>query len=165
MKTTVTAKTYLRILTLVTFAQVFILIIFSGVILFLYNGGQVSDVGNLTGLFQTIIPGIVILSLLGGYFIFKKIVDKTDPSSSLKEKLVKYQQAILIRSAFLELIGFSGGVASFMTGKIYFLGATLLSIVLFYMLRPTVFSITEDLKLSSTEKKLLENPGSVLYEN
>jgi hypothetical protein len=164
MKTTVTTKTYLLTLTLVTFAQAFALLMFSSIVLFLSNDGRLSGEAGLQTLFLKIVPALAIVSLLAGYFIFKKMII-FPPSKSFKEKLTRYQQAILVRSAFLELTGFSGAVAAFLTGELYFLSAPLLAILLFYFLRPTVFSMVDDLGLSSGEKALLEDPGSVLYES
>jgi hypothetical protein len=162
MKAVVTPKTYFRTLTLLTSAQAFTLFIFSIIILFLYANDQLTGDKNQVDLFITLVPIIIVISLTTGYFIFKKLTESISDSVPLKVKLIKYQQAVIVRCAFMELTGLSGAVAALITGELYFLMAPLFAILLFYFTRPSTYTITADLKLSSPEKSLLENPESNL---
>jgi membrane protein implicated in regulation of membrane protease activity len=75
---------------------------------------------------------------------------------------VKYQTAILIRSGCFEMPGLFGAVAALITGDISFLLFTAIVIVLFLLLRPSIYTITTDMNLTQRERTLLENPTSPL---
>ena len=162
MKENATVKSYLLNLTVITIAQVLTLVTFSGFMIFLSTDGQQIGRNDLRSILQTVVPVIVIACLTSSYFIFKTLTEKIKNSLSLKEKLLKYQQAFIIRSAFFELAGLSGGVGAFVTGDLYFLAAIVLVIALFLLLRASPSSIGVDLNLSANEKAQLENPDTLL---
>ena len=74
---------------------------------------------------------------------------------------MKYQTAVLIRSACFEMPGLVAAVSALITGDNSFLLFTAIVIVLFLLVRPSVYTITSDLNLSQGERNLLENPSSL----
>jgi len=97
-----------------------------------------------------------------GYYLFKQWMQAINPSLSLREKLMKYQTALLIRSGCFEMPGLFAAVAALMTGDNSFLLFTAIVITLFFILRPTIYTICIDLALSRKDRILLENPSSPL---
>jgi hypothetical protein len=137
---------------------------FGLIVLYLnYTGSLVP--GADPGLSLLLRYGLFALLPIGigmGYFIFKQTLAPINASMTLKEKLFKYQTALLIRSACFELPGLMGSVAALITGDNSFLLFTAIVVVLFLMVRPTLYTLTSDLNLSASERSILENPSAPL---
>lgn len=159
-----TSKSTLTAMNMIYFSLVSIMTFFGMIVLFLnYSGGINSGVDKdfaliLRYILFALLPG----GMAAGYFIFKQSLASVYQNLSLREKLMKYQTALLIRSACLELPGLFGAVAALITGDNSFLLFTAIIIVLFFLFRPTKYSITNDLNLSQSERTILENPQSPL---
>jgi hypothetical protein len=164
MKKPVSSKNYLLTLNLISFAQMLTLVVFSGVVLFLKNTDQITLDEGLAHLFLYIVPLFVIASLAAAYFIFDMMLGKVNSALPLKQKLIRYQVAYIIRTAVLEVSGLLGAVAALITGEIYFLSAPLLIILIFFLLRPSAHHIAADLKLSIAERDLLQDPQAFVSE-
>ncbi len=159
-----TSKSTLTAMNMIYFSLVSIMTFFGLIVLLLnYTGGISTGMDKdfalmLRYILFALLPG----GMAAGYFIFKQSLASVNQNLSLKEKLMKYQTALLIRSACLELPGLFGAVAALITGGNSFLLFTAIIIVLFFLFRPTVYSITNDLSLSQGERTALENPQSPL---
>ena len=159
-----TSKSTLTAMNMIYFSLVSIMTFFGLIVLFLnYSGGIGTSVDKdfalmLRYILFVLLPG----SIAAGYFIFKQTLASVNTNLTLREKLMKYQTALLIRSASLELPGLFGAVAALITGDNSFLLFTAIIIVLFFLFRPTVYSITNDFNLSQAERTILENPQSPL---
>jgi hypothetical protein len=162
MKREITSKSYRLTMTIIYVAQASVLVFISIAVLLLNASGGLNPVEYLTHIFYYLVPIATVVFLAMGHFIFKTLLSKIDATMTLRQKLPKYQNALLIRSALLELPGLLGAVAAMLTGEMYFLVATLLILIIFVMLRPTLYSIVEDLGLSGEEKALVENPEAVV---
>lgn len=164
MKKPVSSKNYLLTLNIISFAQMLTLVVFSGVVLFLKNTDQITADKGLGHLFLYIVPLFVIASLTAAYFIFDTMLGKIASDMPLKQKLTSYQVAYITRTAILEVSGLLGAAAALITGEIYFLSAPLLITLIFFLLRPSVHHIAEDLKLTVPERDLLRNPEAIVSE-
>jgi len=159
-----TSKSTLTAMNMIYFSLVSIMTFFGLIVLLLnYSGGINTGMDKdfalmLRYILFALLPG----GMAAGYFIFKQSLASVNQNLSLKEKLMKYQTALLIRSACLELPGLLGAVAALITGDNSFLLFTAIIIVLFFLFRPTVYGITKDLNLSQGERTALENPQSPL---
>jgi len=159
-----TSKSTLTAMNIIYFSLVAIMTFFGLIVLFLnYTGGIETGVDQdfalmLRYILFALLPG----GIAAGYFIFKQTLAAVNTNLTLREKLMKYQTALLIRSACLELPGMFGAVAALITSDNSFLLFTAIIIVLFLLYRPTVYSITNDLNLSQGERTILENPQSLL---
>jgi hypothetical protein len=164
MAATPTSKSVLTGLNIVYFALVFIMTTFGVVVLYLnYTGGVVAEEDAEFALtLRYVLIALLPASLGAGYFLFKKLTSTIDSSLSLKEKIFKYQTAVLIRSACFEFAGMLGCVFAFITADSSFLLFTGIIIAMFFLFRPTVYSITTDLNLSQSERLILEKPESPL---
>ncbi|MBA4057310.1 MAG: hypothetical protein C0490_21530, partial [Marivirga sp.] len=70
--------------------------------------------------------------------------------------------AILIRSAILEFPGLFASVICILTGSLLPMMGVAVILIIFFLLRPSIRGITQDLNLSNQEKATLENPSSIL---
>ena len=162
MKKAINSKTYFQTLNIIYFAQVMLLLSFSAVVGLLINNNQTA--GGEQAPWQYIVPVVLIISLAAGHFLFKYMVEKINNSLPLKEKMPKYTQAVLVRSALLEVPGLLAAIAAFLAGQIFYLAVPLTICLVFLMLRPTKSSIEQELKLSPKERAMLDNPNAIISE-
>jgi hypothetical protein len=137
---------------------------FGLIVLYLnYTGSLVTEADpDLALLLRYVLFALLPIGIGMGYFIFKQTLAPINASMTLKEKLFKYQTALLIRSACFELPGLMGSVAALITGDNSFLLFTAIVVVLFLLVRPTLYTLTSDLNLSASERSILENPSAPL---
>jgi hypothetical protein len=157
-----TSKSTLSALNVIYFSLIMMMTLFGAFVFFINVSGGAASNPELTLLLRYVLFGVLPIGLGAGYFIFKQLMQAIPPSHSLREKLMKYQNAVLIRSACFEMPGLVGAVAAFITGDNSFLLFTAIVIVLFLLLRPSVYTITSDLNLTQGERVTLENPSSPL---
>lgn len=164
MNTVTTTKSVLTALNLIYFSLVSVMASFGLIVLYLnYSGGLTAEADlDFTLLLRYVLFALLPLGIGMGYFIFKQILAQLNATMTLKDKLFKYQNALLIRSACFELPGLMGSVAALITGDNSFLLFTGIVVVLFLLVRPTLYTLTSDLNLSAGERKILENPDSTL---
>ena len=157
-----TSKSLLTSINIIYFSLVGVTTSFGLVVLFLnFSGGIATEVdADFALLLRYVLLVMLPVGLGIGYFLFKQLTASISNTISLKEKLFKYQSALLIRSACFELPGLLGCVTALIANDNTFLLFTGIVIAIFFLFRPTVFSITTDLNLSQNERSVLENPLS-----
>ncbi len=163
MTRNITTKEFFRTLNLIYFSLVFTMVSFGVVAYFM--GGQNGLDEELSTLFKYVLFVLAPAGLGAGYFIFKNVISSTGQQAALRDKLVKYQTAILIRSACLEFPGIVSGVGAFITGDAALLIFMAAVVVIFIFLRPTSQALVNDLSLSGEDRSLVENPEGVLYQS
>jgi hypothetical protein len=163
MTTALTTKRILTALNLIYLSLISVMASFGLIVLYLNYSGSLTAQADppLALLLRYVLFALLPLGIGAGYFSFKQTL-AINSTMSLKEKLFKYQNALLIRSACFELPGLMGSVAALITGDNSFLLFTAIVVVLFLLVRPTMYTITSDLNLSASERKTLENPDAIL---
>ncbi len=157
-----TSKSVLTAMNLIYFSLIMVMTMFGAIVFFLNASGGLTPDPDLSNTFRYLLFALLPIGLGAGYFIFKQWMKAINPSLSLREKLMKYQTAVLIRSGCFEMPGLVGAVAALITGDLSFLLFTAIVLVLFLILRPSIYTITTDLNLSQNERSILENPSSPL---
>lgn len=157
-----TSKKILTTLNLLYFSQVAVMVFFSIIVFYQITSSAYEAVQNDMLFFQYVLFAITPAGLGAGYFIFKKLTGAVSVTLPLKEKLMKYQTALLIRSACFEVPGFFAAVVAFITGNASMLLFTAVIIMLFILFRPTPSSIVSDLSLSRKEADVLNDPNGVI---
>ena len=157
-----TSKSVLTGLNMIYFSLITMMGLFALVVLYITASGDITPDTDMTLLLRYVLFALLPIGLGAGYFIFKQWMQAIKPTLSLREKLMKYQTAVLIRLGCFEMPGLFGAVAAMITGDISFLLFTAIVIVLFLLLRPTIYTITMDMSLSQKERNILENPSSPL---
>ena len=136
---------------------------FFGLVVFYLNysgSNTIAPDDEFAQILQYVLFGLVPIGIAAGYFVFKQQLSAIEPALTLRQKLMRYQIAILIRSAFLEVPGLFATVAAMITGVNMFLLFTVVIVVIFILLRPTPSAIINDLGLSQADKSILENPAA-----
>jgi hypothetical protein len=157
-----TSKSVLTVLNMIYVSLIMMMTLFGAVVFFITLSGDMAQDPELALMLRYVIFALLPMGMGAGYFIFKQWMNTISPTLSLREKLMKYQTAVLIRSGCFEMPGLFGAVATLITGDLSFLLFTAIILVLFILLRPTVYSITTDMNLSQKERAILENPSSPL---
>lgn len=157
-----TSKSVVGVINLLYYSQVMMIVLFSAVVYYLYMTGNITPNPELALIFRYVIIALLLAGISVGYFIFKQQMSAIRSALSLREKLGKYQTAVLIRAACLELPGLFGAVSVLTTGDISFLLFTAIVLVLFVLVRPSTYAIATDLNLTPSERSILENPSSSL---
>lgn len=99
-----------------------------------------------------IAPILAVICFIAGHFLFLKLLGNIKSDSTLKDKLMAYQSATIVRLALLEGPSLFSIVGLLLTGNMIFLGITGAIIAYFIYLRPTRQKIEDDLSLSYEEK-------------
>jgi hypothetical protein len=158
----VTYKSILTALNIIYFSIAATMAAFSLVVFYLNTSGSIAADPQMASTFRYVLFALMPIGMATGYFVFKQLMRSVSPTLTLREKLARYQIALLVRSACFEIPGLFGAVATMTTGDNTFLLATAIIIVFFMLLRPSVYSITVDLGLSKKEIETLHNPSSQL---
>ncbi|WP_121811596.1 hypothetical protein [Mucilaginibacter kameinonensis] len=108
-----------------------------------------------------IAPILAVTCFIAGHFLFLKLLGNIKSDSTLKDKLMAYQSATIVRLALLEGPSLFSIVGFLLTGNMIFLGITGAIIAYFIYLRPTRQKIEDDLSLSYEEKAELDGTGKV----
>lgn len=156
-----TSKQYLFQLQLVYGAQAMTLLVF-GLVAYTISSSKGAQIYQGENTLVYILAAVLIASLTAAHFLFNLLVRKIDKQPNLKSKLQKYQSAVLIRSAVLEFPGLFASVICILSGNLLPLMGVAVILIVFFLLRPSVRSVIQDLNLSTQEKAILENPSSAL---
>ncbi|MBS9462271.1 hypothetical protein KIM67_07605 [Flagellimonas sp. 389] len=112
----------------------------------------VIDFTNTDDSFLLIIPIFAIGAIFMGNLIYKKLTAEISKIAGLKQKLMRFQTASLIKFASVEAPALFSVVAFYMTGNMAFLLISVVLIFYFFTLRPTKVKIENSLTLRGEEK-------------
>src|SRR5689334_21639911 len=109
-----TTKEYLRTINIFYYVQMFVIMAFGCVVLFLIQSGR-AGTGNpeLGSVLQSVLMIEIAISVIGGYFLFRYMIRKIDSSLPIRKKMPKYFAALLMRSTLFELPALFAGIVAF----------------------------------------------------
>ncbi len=112
--------------------------------------------------FIYIVPIVAMIGYFGSNYFFNKQLTGMVKSKSLKEKLMLYLQASIVRFAFLEGAAFFSSVSFMINNNVFYLVISLLLILYLFKLRPTKKKLIGHLSLSLEEEQFfhIENEES-----
>lgn len=145
-----TPKQYLRSMQLVHIALLLGMIIFAGVTYYMNPSTEINMFES--GAFIFVVPVIIMLGILLGNFIFKKLINRTFKQESLKSKLDNYLSALIIKLAFIEGPSLLALVAYLLSGNLVYLLFAVVLMIYFFTLKPSKQSIINTLNLTGDLK-------------
>lgn len=145
-----TPKQYLRSVQLIHIALLLGMIIFAGVTYYMNPSTEI--IMSESGAFIFVVPVIIILGILLGNFIFKKLINRTFRQESLKTKLDNYLSALIIKFAFVEGPSLLALVAYLLSGNLIYMFFAIGLMIYFFTLKPSKNSIITTLKLTGESK-------------
>ena len=108
-------------------------------------------------IFKYIIPSAAIIAIFLSNFLFKNQLNSITENAEIKEKLVKYQSASIVKYAVLEGTALLSVVIYSSTTNFLYLLIALGMLLYLIVQRPTLSKIISDLDLKGNEKKDFEN--------
>lgn len=151
------------VLSMIAFSPVAVLVLFSGVVAYLHTTGEAVPVTGMIQPFSYLVPAVMVMALGIAPYAFRFTLSKITGDLPLRQKFLKYQNAVIIRMAIVEVPGILGAAAALITGELYFLAAPLLVALVSVMLRPGPFNMANDLSLSTDERTALQGHPASRY--
>lgn len=155
-------KNFFTNMSIISLAPAMAMLLFSGLVYFLHLQGQMEGSDVDPDIFTYILYVLTPAAVGAGHVVFRYLVSDVPATLSLREKLNKYQAALLVRGALVEAPGLLGAVAAMLTQDIMFLVFPVLMLGVFMYWRPRTESIAEDLQLTQEESMILNDPEGIL---
>jgi|TARA_R110002049_G_scaffold329_11_gene1858 membrane protein insertase Oxa1/YidC/SpoIIIJ len=155
---TITPKDYLFSLSIIHAALTIGVLLFT-IVLFIMGNDLILGFTSDESIFIYIVPIVAMISYFGSQYLFNKQLANVVNRNTFKEKLMLYQQACIIRFAFLEGAAFLSSVSFMLTNNVFYLVISLLLILYLIKLRPTKKKVMGDLSFSLEEQQwfLMDN--------
>lgn len=112
------------------------------------------------GPFMLMVPIVTAAGLVVGGGIFKVFVKQAKEKESLKAKLTQYRVATIVRLALAEGPALFGAIAFIQEGNQFYLGGTLLCVLVMLIYAPSEKKIIKDLDLRNDELGAFKNKES-----
>ncbi len=157
-----TTKQYFFTQTLVYIALIMGQLVF-GLVVFYLRSTQPQS-ANSAQVFLYMAPILAGAGLVGGNMLFRFFLKKANEKSVLKDKIMAYSQATLVRYALLEAPSLFSIIAYFLTGYPLFIGIAGFMIGSFLFVRPTKDRLMQDLQLTPSEESIVNDPDAILTE-
>ncbi|MFK8046173.1 MAG: hypothetical protein AB8B72_11805 [Crocinitomicaceae bacterium] len=156
-----TPNKFIKYLTVIHFALIFGLVLLSVVFYFTAENWYLDsfETGNI---FFYIVPIIAISAIFIGDFIYKMLVKNLKTKTSLKDKLMGFQAATIIKLATIEGPAMFALIAGLISSNFFFFIIAFLLILYMYSLKPTKLKVEEILDLSSDHKVQFNNGDEVI---
>jgi len=138
---------FLKTVTIIHAALTFGQVMF-GVLAFAESGKTGIDVKNTNNPFLYVVPLLALIGFIASNFLFKQLLNNVGLKNTLREKLMVYQTALIVRYALLEGASLFAIVCYLLTGNLLFLLISGAIVLYFIIIRPTKQGTQNDLNLS-----------------
>jgi hypothetical protein len=129
--------------------------IFTIWVIFQINSFNTSTNGE--GLYLYIVPVVAILGYFGSQLVFKKLTTNIKLNLRLEEKLKKYQSALHIKYALIEVPAFLGLFTYYNTGNALPLVISICLLAYLTVQRPNKENIIRSIPLTPEEQAQIQN--------
>lgn len=143
-------KNFIKSLSIMHLFLVVGLSIFTIWVVFQKNSFNTSTNGK--DLFLIIVPILALLGYFGSQWLFKKMTSKIKQSDGLADKLKKYQSALHMKYALIEVPAFVGLYAYYHSGNALPLVITVCLLAYLFVQRPNKANIISTLPLTQNEE-------------
>ncbi|MGV8877722.1 MAG: hypothetical protein ACOH2A_01695 [Sphingobacteriaceae bacterium] len=147
----ITPEGFLKTLSIIHFSLLSGMILFM-VVAYIKQGDHYFNFKNTGDVYIIVVPMMAIAAYFVSRLVFKQQILALASKDSLKEKLMVYQGAALVRLAFLEGAALFGIVAFMITGNLFELLISILLVLYFLTLKPTKEKVINDLQLSQEQR-------------
>lgn len=112
---------------------------------------------NGDNVYLYLVPVLALLGYFGSQLIFKKMTARIKLESQLTDKLKKYQSALHLKYALIEIPAFLGLFVYFNTGNALPVVISICLLAYLFVQKPNKENIVNSLPLTSEEKTLVQN--------
>lgn len=159
--TQLTPRKYTKTLHYLHFAFTMMPTLF-GVMAFLLKPDSFFDYAPKDDMLFYIVPVVAIFGIAAGHFLYTRQLKALVKKHSLREKLVGFQSASIIKYATIESPALLGIVGFFLSDNLYFLIIAAILLLYLFFQRPTIDRIKTDLNLDFEEINELNKLDKVL---
>lgn len=158
-----TSKEYFRGLAIIHIALLIGLLAFALVMYFTLMNDELPKVeDSLNDIFQYLTPGLALIATFLSFKRYNKGTANLISENKLELKLGQYKLLYISHLALFEFAGLFANISFFTTGVNWYLGITLIMMVLMWIVRPTKEKIALDLQLNHKEKMLIDDPDAIV---
>lgn len=143
-------KNFIKSLSIMHLFLVAGLSIFTVWVIFQINSFNTSTNGE--NLYLFIVPVIALVGYFGSQWVFKKMTSKINVSERLEDKLKKYQSALHIKYALIEVPAFVGLYVYYNSGNALPLVITICLLAYLFVQRPNKSNIINSIPLTKNEE-------------
>ncbi|MCX7743320.1 MAG: hypothetical protein N2167_02020 [Flavobacteriales bacterium] len=156
-----TTQSYLSTLRFISLAMAGGVFFFTATMVIL-KIGQLQMLEKYTIFYRYIPYFFSFISIPISTFLFKNTIGKRT-GNSLKQKLIAYRSAHILRTALIEAPGLIAGVMFFISGDWIALIPAPIALLFILLNIPNSNRIIQELALEEQESRLLHTPDSILY--
>ncbi len=159
-----TSKEYFKTLQIIYFALVMGQLWFVVIAYFVnsYAEGFNNVEEDLIQIGQIIVAVLAIANLIISTQVSKALVNKAKEKNTLKEKLMGYRSALIVKYALLEGVSLFASTLLLLTGDMFFFIIAALIIGIFLLYRPSKEKTIAELDLHHTEQALIEDEEATI---
>lgn len=106
------------------------------------------------------VPLFALAGIFASNIVFKQKLKIIAEHNNLKEKMIIYRSAIIVKLALVEGPAFFTVIAYLITGDLIFLGIIIVLLLIFLIYTPTRNKLINELELSKSDSDLISNPDS-----
>ena len=148
-------KNFIKSLSIMHLFLVAGLSIFTGWVIFQINSFNTSTNGE--NLYLFIVPILALLGYFGSQWLFKKMTSKIKMTERLEDKLKKYQSALHLKYALIEVPAFIGLFTYYNSGNALPLVITICLLAYLFVQKPNKENIINSIPLTQNEKTEIQN--------
>lgn len=161
-QTQLTSKSYLTSLKIIHFALTAGVVFFMLIAIALQFTGFEPELKELEEILLAITVAGAVAGVFTGNLLFRKRLEQLVELKGLKEKLMGYQSALIIKYALVEGPAFFSVVAYLLTANLLFPAITLVLISIFILYAPGKDKLISDLNLSRKESEIFDKPDAAI---
>ncbi len=105
---------------------------------------------------------IFAVFLTGSYYLFIRYLKRARMRRGVREKLSAYKSGLCIQWLILELLSIISIVSYILTGDFLFIFASIFSITIFFINRPSIDRMCDELELDSNEQRVLKTKDAAI---
>ncbi len=164
-QTPLSLKKYFSLLNILFIAFVFHQLIMAAIMFVLFSFGtefaSIID-GSLDNILLIVVSAFLFGGIFMAHFLGKLMLQGMMKQNLLRKKLGQYKTLVIIRLAMLEIPGIFALILFGMTGNNLFLLPAVLTVILFFLFKPSRSKLVAELELNQEEKALIDDPNTVL---
>jgi len=161
-QTQLTSKSYLTSLKIINFALTAGVVFFMLIAIALQFTGFEPELKELEEILLAITVAGAVAGVFTGNLLFRKKLEQIVELKNLREKLMGYQSALIIKYALVEAPAFFSVVAYLLTANNLFPVITVFLVFAMILSAPRKDKLISDLNFSNKETSVFENPDSVI---
>lgn len=156
-----TPNSFMKTITIIYLVMLVGMLLFGSVILFISNSWEIR-MPAADDSFLYAVPLATFVGVVLGRILYKRRLDELAKTDSLKDKLIGFQTALIIKFVLVEAPFLLGVVATLLTNNIFYLMISGTLIMYYITLKPSREKVKKDLNLSTKMSLYFNDRNQIL---